>query len=59
MIKTMLQKRASSNVIFGISYKIVNTMLFSLFIQLCIAANTTVLALDTYPVIEQLDANSQ
>ena len=59
MIKTMLHKRASSNSIFGISYKIVNSMLFSFFIQLCIAANTTVLALDTYPAIEQLDANSQ
>ena len=58
MIKTMLHKRASSNSIFGISYKIVNSMLFSFFIQLCIAANTTVLALDTYPAIEQLDANS-
>jgi hypothetical protein len=52
MIKTMLHKRASSNSIFGISYKIVNSMLFSFFIQLCIAANTTVLALDTYPAIE-------
>lgn len=48
-----LQFRASKNCFYRICLKVINSRPFSVFIFVCITANTLVLALDKYPIEKQ------